>query len=324
LISVIICTYNRAALLAEALQTVCEQQLDWSDYEVIVVDNNSTDHTAEVVHAFAQRYPHLRYCCETQQGLSHARNRGWQEAIGEYVAYLDDDCKAPPTWLQTAQTIIHREQPVEFGGPFLPYYNSAKPAWWRDAYDAQHTDGYNRSAGYLPPQFEIFGCNLFLQRAILPKIGGFNPALGMNGRKLAYGEESELHVRLCTLLPEHRAYFEPKLYVHHLVRPEKLSLWWQLHSVFMHGRAGYAITSQRQNPLTWWRSLLFPFSVFARFGFTLLYSWLWRDRARYPCWQNYLYEAQHLQERVHRLGGWSVDLQGWIHRAMRKRGQHIA
>lgn len=180
------------------------------------------------------------------------------------------------------------------------------------------------SAGYLPPHFEIFGCNLFLKRAILPKIGGFNPALGMNGRKLAYGEESELHVCLCTLLPEHRAYFEPKLYVHHLVRPEKLSLWWQLHSTFMHGRAGYAITSQRQNPLTWWRSFLFPFSVFAHFGFTLLYSWLWRDRARYPCWQNYLYEAQHLQERVHRLGGWSVDLQGWIHQVMRKRGQHIA
>jgi len=324
LISVIICTYNRAALLADALQTVCQQSLDRAEYEIIVVDNNSTDSTPDVTHAFAKRYPNVRYCCEPQQGLSHARNRGWREAKGAYVAYIDDDCKAPAGWLQVAQTIIQQEQPLEFGGPFLAYYNGAKPTWWRDTYDAHHSGGTERATGYLPAKQEVFGGNLFLQRAIFTKIGGFNPVLGMNGRQLAYGEESELHTRLCAWLPAHRAYFDPRLYVDHLVRTEKLSLWWQLHSVMVHGRAGYAIAPKRYPPFAWWEGLFFPFYALLAFGFILLCSWVWRDRARYPFWQNYVYEHKRLHARAHRLGAWSVYMQARLAVARRRRPGHAA
>ncbi len=324
MISVIICTYNRAALLADALQSVCEQRLDQARYEVIVVDNNSTDHTPAVVDAFAQHYPQIRYCREPQQGISSARNRGWREAKGEYVAYIDDDCKAPPEWLQVAQTIIQQQKPLEFGGPALAYCNTTKPVWWRDTYDAYYSLDRDRPVGYLPAEREIYGCNLFLQRAILTQMGGFNPALGVNGDKLAYGEETELHARLCALLPEHRAYFDPKLYVYHLLRPEKLSPWWHLHSFFMHGQANYAIAPQRQYPFSWWQNCLFPFYVLVLFGFTWLCSWLWRDRGRYPFWQNYFYEAQHLHVCVHRLGGWSVAVQERISRLFSQERIHAA
>ncbi|MGD8380729.1 MAG: glycosyltransferase, partial [Syntrophobacterales bacterium] len=93
-ISVIVCTYNRAELLGGTLRTLCHQTLDTSEYEVIVVDNNSTDNTREVVDEFCRRSSNVRYCFEPQQGLSHARNQGLQEAKGKYVAYIDDDARA--------------------------------------------------------------------------------------------------------------------------------------------------------------------------------------------------------------------------------------
>ena len=99
LISVVVCTFNRADLLETSLEALDEQILESSEYEVIVVDNNSTDNTLNVVEELCNRLTSLRYCFEPNQGLSHARNRGWREAMGEYVAYIDDDCKVPGQWL---------------------------------------------------------------------------------------------------------------------------------------------------------------------------------------------------------------------------------
>ena len=95
IISVIICTYNRAELLSTALQTLCEQTTNKSRYEIIVVDNHSQDNTHAVFEDVRHRYPNLRYCMEKRQCLSHARNRGWRESQGIYVAYIDDECKVP-------------------------------------------------------------------------------------------------------------------------------------------------------------------------------------------------------------------------------------
>lgn len=101
-ISVVVCTFNRADILPLALQSLCEQTPHHDQTEIIVVDNNSPDNTRQVVDEFIEKYPNIRYCFEPIQGLSHARNRGWREARGEYVGYLDDDAKAPPEWLHSA------------------------------------------------------------------------------------------------------------------------------------------------------------------------------------------------------------------------------
>lgn len=101
-ISVVICTYNRAGLLKAALRSVCKQTLDTAKYEVIVVNNNSQDNTRSVVEEFSKRFSNLQYYMEPRQGLSHARNRGWQGTQGKYVAYFDDDCKIPERWIAVA------------------------------------------------------------------------------------------------------------------------------------------------------------------------------------------------------------------------------
>ena len=105
-ISVVVCTQNRADLLVDLLPTLCEQNLSTAFYEIIVVDNDSTDRTRLVVEDFCRNYDNVRYCMELQHGLSYARNRGWREAKGEYICYVDDDCKIPTHYLSTAKEII--------------------------------------------------------------------------------------------------------------------------------------------------------------------------------------------------------------------------
>src|SRR4051812_6074694 len=98
-VSIAICTYNRAKSLALVLQSLSEQQnIDPGAVELLIVDNNSDDQTAEVVAAYAPKFP-VRYIFEKQQGLSHARNRAAVEFFGNILLFTDDDVRLAPNWL---------------------------------------------------------------------------------------------------------------------------------------------------------------------------------------------------------------------------------
>ena len=317
--SIIICTYNRATLLANVLQSLCTQQLDRAQYEVIVVDNNSTDDTAAVCQLFATRHPQVYYLVEPQQGLSYARNRGWQAARGDYVAYLDDDCQAPPTWLAVAQEVIVQVAPDVLGGPYFAFYNTPKPAWFKDDYGSWTLWVKNdygmwsciEEQAQVGPDI-LHGGNLFLRRDLLAKSGGFDPALGMNGKQMAYGEETALLLRLHAICPTTSFYYEPRLLVYHLVRPEKLSIWWQLRSKIMHGQADLHVYQAGRQPFPWWAFWLLPPYIAAILLRALLRAWCWRDRTHYPYWQNYLYESTEVSKYLHRLGMWSAYVQATL------------
>ena len=107
-LSIIVCTYNRESLLPLCLQSLTDQAIDKRLYEVIVVNNNSTDGTQEVAESFAEMSKNLRVVLERRQGLSHARNRGWMEAQGKFVAYIDDDAIAWPDWIYSILDFIKR------------------------------------------------------------------------------------------------------------------------------------------------------------------------------------------------------------------------
>src|SRR6516164_6667228 len=100
--SVVLCTHNRCESLAKALASAaCLELPKLLDWEVLVVDNNSTDRTREVAEEFCRRYPtHFRYIFERQQGKSHALNTGIREAQGDVIAFIDDDVTVEPTWLR--------------------------------------------------------------------------------------------------------------------------------------------------------------------------------------------------------------------------------
>ena len=111
-----------------------------------------------------------------KQGLSHARNRGWKEAKGKYVGYIDDDAKAPPQWVSVAQKVIENMKPAAFGGGYRAYYDSPKPNWWKDEYRS-HIPG--KEARILEEDKYLSGGNLFFRLSLLQKLGGFDPNFGM-------------------------------------------------------------------------------------------------------------------------------------------------
>ena len=121
-------------MLTKLLETACAQTLTASEYEVIIVDNASTDNTRSLVESFSQRYTHVRYILEERLGASHARNRGWRDAKGQYIAFTDDDCRLPQDWLAKAKKIVIERSLDIFGGPYYSCFETTKPRWFRNTY----------------------------------------------------------------------------------------------------------------------------------------------------------------------------------------------
>ena len=166
-LSVIICTYNRAQLLHTVLHSLKNQSADRSLFEVLVVDNNSNDTTRETVEAF----PEFTYAFEPVQGLSQARNTGWERSQGDYVAYLDDDAKADIHWIEGIIDIIAKTDPVPvvIGGPILAWYEIQPPRWFLDEFETRDTD---RSTGFCKEKTAFSGSNMIFRRDLLGRFGG--------------------------------------------------------------------------------------------------------------------------------------------------------
>ena len=186
-IAAVVCTYNRCDLMNNVLNSLVDQTLDKAFYEVIVVDNASTDATRAVVREFIAKHPGypVRYLYEEKQGLSHARNTGYKNSSAAYITYLDDDAKAKPDFLGK---VVHafetvRPTPSAVGGQIVPYYLTPKPDWFLDEYEL-HTWGDTKGFLKIPEQKAGFdGSNMSFPRAILEEYQGFSADFGMTGKK---------------------------------------------------------------------------------------------------------------------------------------------
>ena len=299
-ISVVVCTYNRAGLLVGALQSLCEQTLAASQYEVIVVDNKSEDNTHAVTEKFCSLYPNVRYCFETKQGLSHARNLGWQESKGEYVAYIDDDCKVPEHFLAVAEDIIEQVFPVVFGGPSYAFYDIPKPRWYKDSYGSH--EPYKEARTLNKKEcVNIYGMNMFFRRSVLQAMGGFDPRFGMSGKKIAYSEETVLLKLIYDAMPDQVIYYEPKLYVYHLVRAKKMTMLRIGRERFVRSRYTFRLFNNDVYPAVSRIHLLKQtVKIVIAFFLDITRGIFKRDCLQYPYIQNYLYE--HTFQHLKRLG----------------------
>ena len=227
-LSLIVCTYNRADLLEQALLSILRQPVATSLYEIVIVDNNSTDHTNETASRFSARHDHVRSVFEKKQGLSHSRNRGLKEARGEWLAFLDDDAELAEGYMERAFRTIRRYKIDGFGGPVKNVFRRNKPRWYKDTYHALDY-GYDGVA-VLKKRF-LWGSNMILRKQALLEIGGFSPDLGMKGDQLRYGEDIELQVRL--MKEKYVLAYDGKLIVYHIIRAEKCNVRWMLISSFV-------------------------------------------------------------------------------------------
>ena len=129
-LSVVLSTYNRSPVLKNALERLLLQQTSGIEYEILIVDNNSTDDTRQVVQSFVERDPHFRYIFEQRQGLSYARNAGIAAARSDLMVFCDDDVEVSPTWVQKNYEASLRFPDADYiGGKVLPIWSGPAPEW---------------------------------------------------------------------------------------------------------------------------------------------------------------------------------------------------
>jgi glycosyltransferase involved in cell wall biosynthesis len=196
MLSVVIATRNRCHDLTEALASL-EVQQTRTAFEVIVVDNGSTDATRSVVDSHPNG-GRTRYVFEATPGLSTARNTGIGAARGEQVAFMDDDAVADPGWIQALQDGFEQTRAEGLGGRVEGLWQCPRPLWFPPALDylVSVFDGGERAHSFAPPHSAPVGTNMAFQRRCLVEGGGFDPVYGRNGQRFCGGEDYAVAYRL--------------------------------------------------------------------------------------------------------------------------------
>ena len=236
LISAIICTHNRDNYLGAAIDSLLSQ--DFADsFEVVVVDNGSTDNTRSIVEQRLSN-PRLKYIWEPKLGLSTARNTGAKESCGEILAYLDDDAVASESWLQVLYAAFKNNTKLGIAGGkvTLIWPEGMEPPKWLTPglssnlglYDLGEKTIYIEQPGLTPR-----GLNYAIRRSFLEEIGGFDPNLGRVGKNLLSNEE--LQMTELALSKGWQVAYLPEALVAHNVAPERLKRSWFLNRGWWQG-----------------------------------------------------------------------------------------
>jgi len=232
-ITVVLCTYNRCQSLAKALESTTALKLPKMDeWEILVVDNNSTDKTRGVVENFCRQFPgRFRYLFEPQQGKSHALNAGIREAHADVLAFMDDDVTVDPAWLQNLTASLHDGRWAGAGGRILPNRAFKPPLWLSLA--ERHALGPLALFDPGPETVELsqapFGANMAFRSSVFDKHGGFRYDLGPRPGSEIRSEDSEFGYRVI-MAGEHLRY-ERSAIVYHDVPESRLTKkyflnWW--------------------------------------------------------------------------------------------------
>ena len=225
-ISVVICTYNRAAVIREAMESLYNQTLSKDQFEVIVVNNNSTDDTREVCTAYigSHKDAHFYYYDELQQGASFARNTGAAKASSPLLCFMDDDAIADPDYLERiTRFFVEHRGCGGLGGRIIPKYIPAEPEWMSH-YVSSLVGNFDYSGEvtiFKPGKYPLES-NMIVRAADFRAINGFNTALpGVVGTLRIGGEGKELFYKLQALNKE--IWYDPAIRVHHIVEVSKLT-----------------------------------------------------------------------------------------------------
>jgi glucosyl-dolichyl phosphate glucuronosyltransferase len=234
-ITAILCTYNRSERLAGALDSlaasIVPENIEW---EVLVVDNNSTDQTRKVVEGFSNGFPaHFRYLFEPRQGKSYALNSGIREARGEILAFVDDDVKVEPEWLHNLTSVLHEGEWTGSGGRILPPSGFSPPRWL--ALNGPRNLGMVLCAqfdlGNLPAELKDapYGTNMAFRKETFDRYGGFRTDLGPGPDNEIRNEDTEFGRRV--MAAGERLRYVPSAIVYHEVHASRIRKqfflrWW--------------------------------------------------------------------------------------------------
>lgn len=219
LLSIVISTYNRAHMLDQALKSLAEQTAQ-GQFEIVVVDNNSTDETAVVVQKWIDNScMRLVRVLEPKQGLSYARNCGIAHAHGEFIAFIDDDVRVTPQWVESVIEILLRMPDIDcLTGPVDPLWESGvAPDWLNNELLCSIGVGnYGDNPKILKGKEYPIGANMIFRRSTFSRIGQFDPRLGRIGINLLSCEEVEFIDRLRR--KGGKIFYHPAVRVKHFVQ----------------------------------------------------------------------------------------------------------
>jgi glycosyltransferase involved in cell wall biosynthesis len=225
-ITAIVCTRNRAARLETCIRSLREQTLARDAYEILVVDNASTDETPLRCADHAKE-PGFRWVRESAVGLSQARNTGWRQARGQFVGYIDDDAEAEAQWIEAALGCLETVSPTPswVGGPIDLSWDAEPPSWLTDImFGPLGKVDWGSEPKFVTADCHLGGGNSFFPRTVLENIGGFDTRLGRQGENLLSGEETQLAWRLAerggTL------FYHPAIRIRHHVDGPRLNPVW--------------------------------------------------------------------------------------------------
>ncbi|HEV3485992.1 MAG TPA: glycosyltransferase, partial [Vicinamibacterales bacterium] len=221
-LTVAICTYNRAPSLLTALRALVAQRDPATPFEIIVVDNNSTDGTCGAVQSFGAA---VRYIFEPRQGLSHARNTAIEAATGDIIAFTDDDVEVGPGWAAVLQHAVATHPDVDcFGGRVLPRWHEQPPVWLTRAHWGPLA---LQDHGEEPRIFDaqnplcLIGANVAFRRSVFARVGHFSPLVQRVKDGIGSTEDHELLLRLYA--DGGRALYLPDLLVTTEIPQERLT-----------------------------------------------------------------------------------------------------
>jgi glycosyltransferase involved in cell wall biosynthesis len=232
MISIIVPTFNGSRYLKGALDSIVHQNYPPSEYEILIVDNCSTDNTKEIgLRAIAAYHDHsIKYIFEPMPGLLSGRHRGVLEAQGEVLIFIDDDITADENWLQSIADIFEDESVQFVTGKNLPDYQSEPPDWldwfW-DRRDSVNTCGWLSLLDFGDEVKEIdhdyvWGLNFSVRKSALLELGGFHPDAYPNHLQIFQGD-GETGLTMKAKEKGYKAIYQPKASVYHKIPATRMT-----------------------------------------------------------------------------------------------------
>lgn len=254
LLSVIIATYNGGKHIGRCLDSFTRQSIKSNLFEVITVNNNSTDDTQDIALEYVNHYDHFFLLEENSPGVSYARNKGILNARGKYICFIDDDAYADKDWLKNVLSAFtdNNPEPAVVGGCILPYYNTQKPEWFSDKFEIRAKGSKSRFLSKSECYSGFPESNLCIRKEVLDKVGHFSIDFGPRGEKMGFGEGSELSRRITDKFPHF--WYDPDIIVYHLVPERNMSVKY--------------ILSRKYKTAYLYQALITPSNDFLKNGFT--------------------------------------------------------
>jgi len=225
MLSIIVCTYNREKYIYKTLESIAKNDFHYDKYEIVLINNNSTDNTELECFCFQKKFPEVnfRYFIETKQGLSYARNRGIEEADGDVLIYVDDDAVVNKEYLRAYYELFANDKQLyAAGGPIIPIYETKPPKWF-SYYTKVLITGYLYQGSKIGKFKKGYpgGGNAAYRKEVFEKVGYFNVELGRKGNNLMGAEEKDIFDKMGT--QNMKIVYTPDAILYHIISDKKLT-----------------------------------------------------------------------------------------------------